>query len=137
VLTIGTRLDSVRPHDPGNYRLFAKGRPERAIRIKKAVYDPATGTVTLRPLHRLNLHNLFRLTVIETGQSGVTDIAGNPLNGQNNRDPVSNFVIIVRAADLVLTTTDPAIVRAYQKILAEQTAHLRATVSDHRVSRPV
>jgi hypothetical protein len=45
------------------------------------------------------------------------------LDGQGNGDPGSNFVTIVSAADLVLTTTDPAIIRVYKQILLDQSAH--------------
>jgi hypothetical protein len=86
------------------------------------VYDDASRTMTLSPVHRLNLHNLFRLTVIGTGQSGVIDLSGNLLDGQGDGDPGSNFVTIISAADLVLTTTNRALLRAYRKIVLDQSA---------------
>ena len=84
------------------------------------MYDAAARTVALSPVRRLNLHNLFRLTVIGTGPGGVTDSFGNLLDGQKDGDPGSNFVTIVTAADLVLTTRNPAILRAWHKIVSSQ-----------------
>jgi hypothetical protein len=64
------------------------------------------------------------LTVVGTAPRGLTDTFGNLLDGQGNGDHGSNFVTIVSAADLVLTTTDPSIIRSYKKILFDQRAHL-------------
>jgi len=136
VLSFGTPLDTSRAQNPANYRLVTLGGSERTIRVKRAVYNPATRTVTLSPAHRLNLHNLFRLTVIETGSSGVTDISGNLLGDPKAGDPGSNFVTIVSASDLVLTTTDPAILRAYKKIVSSQAPHLGAAGPDRSTALP-
>jgi virginiamycin B lyase len=120
VLTFDTQLDSRRAQNPDNYQIEALDGPRRVIRIRKAVYNAAARTVTLSPEHRLNLHNRFRLTVVGTGPGGVSDALGNLLDGQNARgDSGSNFVTIVNAADLVLTTSDPAILRAYRRILSQ------------------
>jgi virginiamycin B lyase len=132
VLSFDTQLDPERAQDPHNYQIVALEGSRRRIRIKRAVYDSATRTVTLSPVLRLNLHNRFRLTVIGTGHGGVTDISGNLLDGQSNGDPGTNFVTLVTAADLVLITTDPAILRAYKKILFDQGEHLGAVSSHHR-----
>jgi uncharacterized repeat protein (TIGR01451 family) len=123
VLTFDEQLDPRCAQNASNYQIVALGRSRRSIRIKSAAYDAATRSVTLRPVHRLNLHNLFRLTVDGTGPNGVADAFGNALDGQGNGDPGSNFVTIVSAEDLVLTTTDPSILRAYKKILFEQSQH--------------
>jgi virginiamycin B lyase len=118
VLTFDELLDPARAQNPANYEIVALDGPRRSIRVRKAVYDAATRTVTLNPEHRLNLHHRFRLTVVGTGQSGVADISGNLLDGQDNGDLGSNYVTIVTAKDLVLTTTDPRIVRAYRKLIS-------------------
>jgi uncharacterized repeat protein (TIGR01451 family) len=136
VLCFGTPLDTSRAENPANYQLVALGGPDRKVRIKRAVYDPSTRTVTLSPVHRLNLHNLFRLTVVETGSSGVNDIFGNLLGDPRTGDPGSNFVMMVSAVDLVLTTTDPAILRAYKKIVSSQAPHLGAAAPDRSAALP-
>jgi hypothetical protein len=82
--------------------------------------------VTLRPVHRLNLHDLFRLTVLGPGTSGQTDPPGQlPNSSKTTADRGSRFVAIISAADLVLTTRNPAILRAYHKILLDQSAQLK------------
>jgi len=107
VLTFDAQLDPARAQDPANYEIVALGGSRHTIRIKTAVYDSATRTVTLSPVHRLNLHHRFRLTVVGTGPGGVTDSSGNLLDGLKNGDPGHNFVTIVTGKDLVLTTIDP------------------------------
>jgi uncharacterized repeat protein (TIGR01451 family) len=135
VLTFNEPLDPGRAQDPSAYRIVALGGSQGRIPIQAATYDPATRTVTLRPAHRLNLHHLFRLTVVGTGRSGVTDVSGDLLDGRDTGDPGSDYVTIVSAADLVLRTTNPAIVRAYQKTLANQAAYLSAAGSDRDAAR--
>jgi uncharacterized repeat protein (TIGR01451 family) len=123
VLTFDRLLDPARAQNPDNYQIVALGGAPRGIRITSATYNPSTRTVTLRPAHRLNLHRLFRLTVVGTGAGGVTDVSGNRLDGQDAPGSSgSNFLTIVSAADLVLTTTSPANLRAYKKILRDQAA---------------
>src|SRR5262249_50070010 len=51
-------------------------------RVKAAVYDPATLTVTLFMAQRLDLHNQYRLTVNGMTPSGITGASGTPLAGQ-------------------------------------------------------
>jgi streptogramin lyase len=104
VLTFDEPLDPLRAEDLANYQIVALCGVRHTIRVKKAVYNPVTRTVTLSPAHRLDLHRRFRLTVVGTGPSGLTDIAGNPLDGQKRGDPGSNFVTIVTGRNLVLPT---------------------------------
>jgi hypothetical protein len=109
-----------------NYHLVEVGGSHNAIRFKSAVYDDAARTVILKPIHRLNLHNLFRLTVSRPGTSGQADPPGQLLNSsKTTADSGSDFVIILSAADLVLTTTNPTILKEYRKILLNQSAELR------------
>jgi uncharacterized repeat protein (TIGR01451 family) len=133
VLTFDRPLNPERAQDPGNYQIVALGGSRRNIRVRSAVYDAAARTVTLSPVHRLNLHDLFRLTVIGTGPSGLTDTSGNLLDGQNDGNPGSNFVTIVTAADLVLTTTNPALLREYHKIVSSQGSILSTNGLDRTV----
>jgi hypothetical protein len=123
VLTFDAELDPGRAQNVANYRIVALGGSRRTMRIKAAVYDAAARTVTLRPVHQLNLHNRFRLTVIGTGPNAVTDTAGNLLDGQKTGDPGSNFVTIITAKNWVLTTTDPGILRAYNKLVPHSASY--------------
>jgi streptogramin lyase len=95
VLSFDEPLDVARAQDLGNYQLVALGRRGRTIRIRSAVYDPATRNVTLSTVRRLRPRQHFRLTVIGTGPSGVTDNSGRLLDGQRTGHPGSNFVAII------------------------------------------
>jgi hypothetical protein len=126
VLSFNEPLDSAKAQFPGNYQIVALGGSgsHRPIRVKEAVYNAATQTVTLSPVHRLNLHDLFRLTVIGAGSRSVTDSSGNPLDGGGSGDPGSDFVTILSASDLVLTTTNPVIISGYRRIVSNQAQEL-------------
>jgi uncharacterized repeat protein (TIGR01451 family) len=126
VLRFGAPVDAGWAQNTGNYDLVRLGGSHRTIRFKSAVYDAATRTVTLRPVRRLNLHDLFRLTVLDPGTSGQTDPPGDlPNSSKTTADRDSRFVAIISAAELVLTTRNPAILRAYRKILLDQSAQLK------------
>ena len=61
VLTFNQPLDPTRAEDVHEYHLVD---PQgRTIPITRAVYDPATNTVTLYPRERINLHHNYKLTV--------------------------------------------------------------------------
>jgi hypothetical protein len=130
VLTFDTQLDLGRAEDPANYLIVSLDGHEHRVPITTAVYDTSARTVALHPARRLNLHHRFRLTVIGTGPRGLTDTSGDLLDGRKSGDPGSNFVTIVTASDLVLTTTDTAILRTYSKIVARERAHSRDNVAD-------
>jgi virginiamycin B lyase len=133
VLRFGAPVDPAWAQNTDNYRLVVLGGSHRTIRVKSAVYDAATRTVTLKPVHRLNLHNLFRFTVVGSGTSGPTDPSGRlPNSSKTTPDGGSGFVTIISAADLVLTTRNPAILRSYQKLLVDQSAVLKRLSTPER-----
>jgi virginiamycin B lyase len=107
VLTFDKLLDPATAQDLANYELVGLGRPRHAIGIAAAVYDATTRTVTISPLHRLNFHHRFRLTVIGTPPSGVRDLFGNLLDGEMTGHPGSNFETILTAANLAGPAPDP------------------------------
>lgn len=90
VLNFDQPLDPVRAANVQEYRLVdPRGR---VIRIRSAVYDPNTYTVTLYPRTRLNLHWTYHLTVRGASPSGLTSTSGMPLNGKANGQPGSDYV---------------------------------------------
>jgi uncharacterized repeat protein (TIGR01451 family) len=106
VLTFDEPLDPARAQVLANYQLAALDGPRGTIRIGSAVYDPATRTVTLRPVQRLYLYHRFRLTVVGTGPRGLTDASGNLLDGQKTGHPDSDFATTLSAANLMLTAAE-------------------------------
>jgi virginiamycin B lyase len=101
VLTFDEPLDPARAQNLANFQLVAlKGRGA-VIRIKSARYDPAARAVTLKPVHRLDPHRRYRLTIKGTGPGGISDTSGNLLDGQKTGNPGSDFTTILVAADIV------------------------------------
>jgi uncharacterized repeat protein (TIGR01451 family) len=135
VITFDKQLDVLRAESTANYQIFSLAGPRHAIRIKSAVYDAATRTVTLSPVHRLNLHRRFRLTVIGTGPSGVSDSAGNLLDGLDDGDPGHDFVTMVTGKDLVLGSADLGNNSHYRKAVSSRGADVSNGNNPSRVAR--
>jgi hypothetical protein len=125
LIRFGAPVDAGWAQNSGNYHLVRLGGSVRAIRFKSAVYDAATRTVTLRPLHRLNLHHLFRMTVSGWGMSGYADPPGQLPSSSHATANGDSFVTIISAADLVLSTTNRTILRECDRILRDQSAELK------------
>ena len=79
VLTFDRSLDATAADNLSNYRIktMSGGR----IKLKSAVYDDQTHTVTLRPVNRMNLHRKYSIDVVGSQPTGVEDVAGNMLDG--------------------------------------------------------
>ena len=123
-------LDPAWARNPRNYRLAPLEDPHRLIRLRSARYDAATNTVTLRPIHKFNVHTLFRLTVMGEWTRGVTDTAGNQAVSENEPSgPYGGFSTIITVADLVVTSKNPVFLRKYDWTLAEQSAKLTRLAS--------
>ena len=123
VLTFDEPLDPVTAQNVANYRIVALEGTGGNVRIKSAAYNAATRTVTLSPAYLLNFHHRFRLTVIGTTPSGVTDTKGSLLDGQNTGHPGSSFVKIITAKDLVFTAAelkDPRLLREMKSFSASR-----------------
>jgi hypothetical protein len=99
VLTFNTPLDPGRAGRLANYRLVAPGRDQafgtrddRAIRLRSVVVGPDARTVTLTPGPRLGLRGRrFLLAIDGTAPDGLTDAAGNPLDGDRDGRPGGDF----------------------------------------------
>jgi len=83
-------LDPTTAQNVLNYQIV--GPSGQSIKVTRAIYDSATQTVTLVPSLRLNLHWRYRLTVRGTAPSGLTNPAGDFLDGAGNGTPGSNYV---------------------------------------------
>jgi hypothetical protein len=103
LVTFDSVFDLSRADASTNYVLLAPGpdgrfgtRDDRTIRIKSAIYDASTNTVTLTPSRRLNLHRRYELIVNGSTPTGITDTAGNLLDGDGSGKPGSNYVVVLR-----------------------------------------
>jgi hypothetical protein len=79
-----------------SYRIVSAGRDRRfgtkddkPKRLRAAVYDPATRTVTIRPAGQLALGQPLRLVINDS--AGVTDEAGNRLDGNRDGRPGGDY----------------------------------------------
>jgi hypothetical protein len=107
VLTFNEALDLTRATNLANYRLVSPGRDRRfgtrddqTIALRTPVYDPVAHTVTLTPRRKLSTSGQLELTVIGTSPGGVTDRAGNLLNGNGDGHTPGNFVRIINPRTL-------------------------------------
>ena len=105
VLTFSEGLDAARAADLGNYSLIAPGRDrrfgtrdDRSIRLSSATYDAAAHAVTLVPIHRLDRNRRYRMKVNGTSPTGVVDLTGNRLDGDENGRPGGEYVRVFRAS---------------------------------------
>ncbi len=94
VLTFSSALDPTRADDVNNYQFVTMGGRGKngnlighVTRVRAAVYDPATLTVTLYPSSRLNIHNVYRLTVNGKTSKGLMGATGVPLDSQGKGTP--------------------------------------------------
>jgi hypothetical protein len=70
-----------------------QSKPRQAIRVASAVYDPVSQTVTLRTAKRLNLSQVYQITVNGSAPQGLTNVSGILLDGKGNGLAGSNLVM--------------------------------------------
>ena len=136
VLTFNEAIDPARAVDVNNYRIV--GPRGRKVAIRSALYDPTKHTVTLEPAHRLNLHRIYRLTVIGTGLRGIADTAGNGLDGARTGRPGSDSVSRVTAANLILGAEvpgGPARLARLRRIAERIAAHEWRQLAAHHLGK--
>ena len=75
------------------------------VAVARAVYTPATMTVGLYPTKRLNLHDVYQLTVNGVPLTGLTGASGLPLAGAGNLAG-TNYVAPIRFTTLAGSSND-------------------------------
>ena len=110
VLTVSFNqaLDPVSAVNLSNYRIT--GPAGRSVRIKSAVFDAATNTVTLRPADRINLHHTYQLTLVGVGPGGIRNTQGELLDGADTGSADSNYTGTLTWRNVVFT---PAEIKKY------------------------
>ncbi|WP_406698511.1 choice-of-anchor Q domain-containing protein [Singulisphaera sp. Ch08] len=108
VLRFSTALDPARAQDLANYQIVTLGghgrrsaRVGRVTRVRAAVYDAATGSVTLHPAQRLDLRTTYRLTVRGSAPGGLASPTGVLLDGVGTGQPGSDFVTTISRGTLI------------------------------------
>lgn len=130
VLAFNGPLDPARAENPLNYTLVGPvgglGRGGKPLAIGAAIYDAAARTVTLLPVHGLNVHGRYTLRIHGTGPLGVAGPTGLPLDGAGTGQAGSDYVTTFGRSILV----GPA--RAYSMPIpgrVEQVATRRRTAA--------
>ena len=100
VLTFNQQLSVSSAEDTRNYRIV--GLAGHHIKIRRAVYDPATMTVTLHPAERLSLHHPYGVTLIGTGSNALSSTNGRPLDSAGIGQPGVDHRIELTGRNLVL-----------------------------------
>jgi hypothetical protein len=102
VVSFDEPLDAASAGNVANYSIT--GPSGKTIAIRSATYDPVSGTVTLRPAQRINIHHSYKLVINGTGPGGLQDTSGRLLDGADSGHPDSNYVTTLTWRNLVLPT---------------------------------
>ncbi len=90
VVHVNEALDAITSQNVNNYKIAtANGRSR--INVKQAVFNPLDDTVTLSLRSAVPINGRYSLTIVGTGQQGVTDSFGRLLDGHFKGIPGSNF----------------------------------------------
>jgi hypothetical protein len=106
VVNFNDPLDPVSAVNLSNYRITGPGG--HLVRVKSAVFDAATNSVTLHPVHRINFHHTYRFEVIGTGPNGVRNTEGLLLDGTDSGTPASDYKGTITWRNAVLTEAQTA-----------------------------
>ena len=100
VLTFDRALDATAAQTLSNYRITTASGSR--IKLKSAVYNDQTHTVTLRPVLRMNLHRRYSLSVLGSLPTGVQDAVGELLDGTHSGTSGTDYHGEIIAKDLVI-----------------------------------
>jgi hypothetical protein len=114
VLTFSEALDRAGAENAANYHLVAAGRDgrfgtrdDRMIPIKSAVCDPGRHAITLTTAQRLSWTEPYEIWVNGSSPTGVTDLAGNLLDGNSDGKPGGDYVAVFLGGGL-FTSPSPS-----------------------------
>jgi hypothetical protein len=89
VVTFNADMDATRARNVNNYRIQASG--QGLVRVGSVTYDAGSRSVTIHPVHRINIHYPFTLTINGQAPDGLTDASGNFLDGAGNGQSGTNY----------------------------------------------
>ncbi len=92
VLAFSEPMTAARAEDTANYRLVAAGRDHRVIAIRRARYDAASRSVSLRLAGPLPAGRTYWLTVAGT-PGALTSATGLPLDGAGTGQPGNDYLV--------------------------------------------
>ena len=89
VVTFNQALNPATAQDAHDYTII--GPEGRTIRVKSAVYDARTNTVTLHPAQRIDIHYRYELIIDGVTPDGLENTYGQLLDGTDSGQPGSNY----------------------------------------------
>ena len=98
LLYFNSPLDATSAQNAANYTITGPGN--RRIKVRRAIYDSATDTVTLVPKGPLNLRSRFQLKVNGKTRTGLKNPVGALLDGGDKGRPASNFAASITRKSL-------------------------------------
>jgi large repetitive protein len=98
VIDFNSPLDPTAAQNISNYQIVGPGN--HRIKVKSAVYNPATHAVTLLPAQRLILRQSYTLTINGRAPSGLRNPEGLLLDGAGNGQPGTDYVTSMTESDL-------------------------------------
>jgi uncharacterized membrane protein len=100
VVTFSQALDPSTAEDVHNYRIVSPDG--HRIKVRRAVYDPSSLTVTLHLAERLSVHHPYRFTVIGTEQGGLSNPQRQLLDSQTSGQFGTDYHLELTWRQLVL-----------------------------------
>ena len=119
-----TQADSVATYllATANSKGSFTARNSPAIRLRSAVFDPANDTVTLTPRKAFTLSKPVQLTINGSSPSGLQDVSGQLIDGDNNGAAGSNAVAVIRRTGVTLNPVAAAVTRTNRPSPAARSA---------------
>ena len=102
-LAFSAPLDRATAANTNNYQIVDLGpdgrigtRDDRVVKVRSAAYAASAQTVTLKPAHRLSFFRHYLVTVRATAPGGLTDAAGNLLDGNRDGRAGGDYQVIIK-----------------------------------------
>jgi hypothetical protein len=139
VLTFSEALAPGPAQDVGNYTIVLQsghapgGVPiGGTIAVSRAVYNPTMHTVGLYPAKRLNVHDVYQLTVNGMTPTGLTGATGLPLAGANHQAGTNyvapiNFSTLAGSSNAAFLTIAQRLVFGPPSVSPQAIDHLAVT----------
>ena len=110
LVTFSGAVNATEAQETGIYRLVTPGKHGSftaknagSIKLRSAVYNAASDTVTLTPKKAFSLSKPVELTINGTPPSGLQDTFGRLIDGDDNGTPGGNAAAVLRRSGVVIS----------------------------------
>ena len=114
LVTFSGAVDATEAQETGIYRLVTPGKHGSftaknagSIKLRSAVYDAASDTVTLTPKKAFSLSKPVELTINGNPPSGLQDTFGRLIDGDDDGTPGGNAAAVLRRSGVVIERDRP------------------------------